>query len=88
MKPKYRKPKYRVPNPNDSFEEWLRFLHQDLATLDDFRLWQARRQAVRALETIDERKESERDWWLDRLRRIADEEKSRRPHAGFTFEPQ
>jgi hypothetical protein len=77
MKLKYRKTKYRVPDPNFSFEEWLRFQHQDLATLDDFPLWQARRQAVRALETIDDRDESARDWFIERLQRIDAEQRRR-----------
>jgi hypothetical protein len=68
---------YRIPNPLESLEESDRFEHYDLAALDDFRLWQARRQAVRVLETIDERNESARDWWIERLRRIAAEQRSR-----------
>jgi hypothetical protein len=69
--------KLRIPNPLESQEESERFEHQDLARLDDFPLWQARRQAVRALETMDEKNESARDWWIERLRRIDAEERSR-----------
>jgi len=77
MKPGFRKRRCVVPDPSDSYEEWLRFLHEDLAALDDFQLWQARREAVRALETIDERDESARDWWIERLRRIDAEHRTR-----------
>lgn len=77
MKPKFRKRRWVVPDPNDSYEEWLRFRHQDLAALDDFQLWQARREAVRALETIDEQDEAACGWWIERLRRIDAEHRTR-----------
>jgi hypothetical protein len=69
--------KLRIPDPLESFEQAVRFEHHDLPHLEHFALWQARRQAVRALETIDERDESAQDWFIERLRRIAAEQRRR-----------
>jgi len=75
--PRYFSRSWGVPNPLQSQEQADRFEHRDLVALSDFRLWQERRQAVRALETIDERNESARDWWIERLRQIEAEQRTR-----------
>ena len=68
---------YWVPDPNESYEEWLRSEHLDLPELDDLALWQELKRVEDALAYSSERSSSRRGWLIERLAMVRRERNRR-----------
>lgn len=63
-----------IPNVFRSYEETVRFYHEDLATLSDFRLWQ---EAGRIMDALKYTQKPE-PWLVERYKAIKAEQQERK----------